>query len=348
MRLITLALAVGTFAQVSAAEPLSKVVDRVAVEEMAKQHIAGLAIGVVERGKPVYLKGYGSANLELGVKVTPDTSFKIGSVSKQFLCSAVLKLAEAGKLSIEDPITKYFPDSPAYWSTITLRRLMTHTSGLPRELPGWNTNTPYTEDDWVRLAKECKPLFACGENYSYSNVGYFLLAVVISKVATKPWPDAMKELVFGPNGLNSTRTTSHFELIPNRSQGYEWRNGVWTNEPMMVSIRPSGAFVSSLRDLARWETVLDSKDFFRPETYTAMWSPTLLNDGKTHPYGFGWSFPELNGAKLIEHSGATMAFRSDFVRLVDRRIAVIVLANTDVANCSTIAKRVLTHFMPQK
>lgn len=313
---------------------------------MEKQHIPGVALAVVKDGQIVKAEGYGLANIELNVPVRPDTVFKIGSVSKQLISAGILMLAQEGKLSLDDPISKYLEGTPETWKAITIRHLLTHTSGIVREAPGFDPLKIQNDADVIKTAYALPLRFAPGEKWEYCNVGYFSLAEIIRKVSGKAWGDYLNEVLFKPLGMNATRPTSMTELVPNRANGYGWRDGKYSNAAIYFALRPSGAFLSTVLDLAKWDAALYTDRFLKQATREEMWSEVKLNSGKTYTYGFGWDLDSVGGHKLRHHGGSLPGFRSELSRFIDDRLTVIVLANSNNADPENIALEVAEFYIP--
>ncbi len=281
-------------------------------------------------------QGYGLANLELGTPATAETVFQIGSVSKQFIAAAVVLLSEDGKLSLDDPVTKYFGDAPDAWKGITVRHLLTHTSGLVRDTPDAQMKSQ-TVIEAIRGAYATPLAFAPGEKLQYSNMGYFALAEIITQAARKPWPQFCEERIFAPLGMTSTRTTTNDDLIPRRADGYVWREGRFINALNPAGVRPSGAFLSTAQDLARWDQALRTDRLFTAKQRELLWTPVTVNDGSTQPYGFGWEISKVGDHRLVRHGGSMFGFRSELSRYVDDGLTVVVLTNSGVSVPEKIA-----------
>jgi len=189
---------------------------------MASRHVPGVAVAVVRAGKVIKAEGYGMADLEQTVPVTPQTVFKIGSVSKQFLATGIMLLAQDRRLSVDDPVSKFYPDAPESWRGITLRHFLTHTSGVIREGPAFTPLQVLADSVVIRSAFPAPLEFPIGSKYQYCNVCYFTLADVIARVSGKPWDAFLRERVFAPMGKTSTRTTTTTEVVPHRARGYVW------------------------------------------------------------------------------------------------------------------------------
>ena len=314
--------------------------------QMERQHIPGLSLVVIKDQKIIKSEGYGLANVELNVPAKPDTVYKIGSVSKQFIAAGIMLLVQDGKVSLDDNISKFLEGAPDTWAPITVRHLLTHTSGLVREAPGFDPLKIQNDADVIKTAYSLPLRFTPGQKYEYCNVGYFTLAEIISKVSGKHWGDFLNERLFAPLQMNATRTTNMIELVQNRANGYVWRNGKLQNANIYFALRPSGAFLSTVLDLAKWDAALESGKILKQSTLEQMWTPVKLNDGKTHPYGFGWELEPIAGHKQVNHGGSLPGFRAQLARLVDDKLTVAVLTNGDNANAAAIASGVANFYIP--
>jgi len=321
-------------------------VDDFVKAQMEKQHLPGVSIVVIKDGKIVKMEGYGLANIELNVPARPETVYKIGSVSKQFIAAGIMLLIEEGKVSLDDNVGKFLEGTPESWKPITIRHLLTHTSGIVREAPGFDPLKIQTDADVIKTAYSLPLRFTPGEKYEYCNVGYFTLAEIISKVSGKPWGDFLNERVFTPLGMTATRTTTVTDLVPNRANGYVWRNGKMQNATIFLALRPSGAFLSTVIDLAKWDEALNNGKLLKRSTLEQMWTPLKLNDGKSHPYGFGWQLEPVNGHKQVNHGGSLPGFRAQLARFIDDKVTVVVLTNGDNADAARIAQGVANFYIP--
>lgn len=314
--------------------------------EMQRQRIPGISIAVIKDGKIIKAEGYGLANVELNVPAKPETVYKIGSVSKQFIASGIMLLVQEGKISVDDKISKFLEGTPDTWKEITIRHLLTHTSGILREAPGFDPFKVQSDADVIKTAYSSAMRFAPGEKYEYCNVGYFTLAEIIRKVTGKPWEDYMSEHLFMPLEMTSTRTTTVTDLVQNRANGYWWKDGKLQNATNYFALRPSGAFLSSVLDLAKWDAALYTDKFLKQSTRDQMWMPTKLNDGTVSEYGFGWDLDTIAGHRLVHHGGSLPGFRAEFARYVDDKLSVVVLTNGDQANSNAIALGVAALYIP--
>ncbi len=321
-------------------------VDEFINAEMQKLHVPGVAVAVIKDGKVIKSKGYGLANVETNTTVTTETVFKIGSISKPIIAMGIMLLVEEGKISLDDKVSKYLEGTPETWKDITVRHLLSHTSGIIREAPGFDPAKIQADADVIKTAYQSPMVFKPGEKYQYCNVGYFALAEIIRKVSGKPWSDFLTERIFKPFGMNSTRTTTFADIIPNRANGYSFINNKLSNSEVYLALRPSGAFLSTISDLIKLENALNGKDFLKPETRKLMWTPFKFNDGKDSIYGLGWMVTQTNGVKFIGHGGSLTGFRSFYGRFVDDGLTVIVLTNLGEVDPSALARRIAAQYIP--
>lgn len=321
-------------------------VDDFVKAEMQKQRISGLSIAVVKEGKIIKAEGYGLANVELNIPAKPETVYQIGSVSKQLIAAGVLLLLQDGKLSLDDKLSKFLDGTPDTWKEITVRHLLTHTSGIVREAPGFDPFKVQADADVIKTAYPLPLRFAPGEKWEYCNVGYFALAEIMRKVSGKPWAVFLHERVFQPLGMDATRTTTLTEIVPNRADGYVWRDGKLRNAESFFALRPSGAFLSTVLDLAKWDAALYSEQILNAASRELMWTPVKLNSGASHPYGFGWELDAVNGHKRVQHGGSLPGFRATIARYATDKVTVIVLTNADNANPGPIALGIAENYIP--
>ncbi len=312
--------------------------DGVVLDEMRKQHIPGVALTILRDGKIIHQAGFGVADLEQDLPVRADTVFNIGSLSKQFLAEGILLLVQDGKVALDAPVSLYLPDAPASWSAITIRHLLSHTAGLIREAPAFDGGKIQSDIDIIRSAYGVPLNAPTGTRFEYSNLGYFILAEVISRTSGKPWPAFFAERVFGPLGMNATRPTSLTDLIPHRARGYSWGEGRLLNAQSYLALRPSGAFTSTAADLAKWEAVLARGGLTSGAPRAAMWTPAKLSSGEAAPYGFGWRLESVEGHAEIGHGGSLPGFRSYYARYPEAKLAIIVLTNNGGAEPREIAR----------
>ena len=305
--------------------------------EMSRQKIPGLSLVVLKNGEVIKLAGYGLANRKPAVGATPDTVYKIASASKQFIATGIMLLVQEGRIGLDDSLNKFLDGAPPAWNAITIRHLLTHTAGLIREAPGFDPMKVQSDTDILRSAYAVPLRFAPGQKWEYSNTGYYALAEIIRKISGQSWGEFVAARIFQPLGMQSTRTTptSTTEKIARYAQGYV-DNDTLREAPQWVALRPSGAFLSTVRDLAKWDAALRTESILTEPTRRQMWTPVTLNDGATYPYGFGWMMATVKGHRLIHHPGGMPGFRSDIARFVDDGLTIIVLMNLDDVDIDAI------------
>jgi CubicO group peptidase (beta-lactamase class C family) len=317
---------------------------------MSKSSIPGMSVAVIRDGKVIKMKGYGFANLEHNVKVTPETIFQSGSVGKQFTAALVMKLVEDGKIKLDDSIRKYLPDAPATWEKVTVRHLLTHTGGLSDPYQKLDMRKDYTEEELLKLESEIPMQFQPGEKWSYSNTGYHVLGFLCSKVGGKFYADQLMTRIFEPSGMKTARVISEADIIKNRSAGYEIVDGKPYNQTWVapkLNTTGDGSLYISLVDMVNWNTALDGDKLFSPDSKQQMWTPSKLNNGTPTDYGFGWMLGSVNGHKHVGHNGAWQGFRTSIRRFPDDKLAVIVLANSDSADPHKLAQQIAGSYVPE-
>lgn len=311
---------------------------------MRAQRIPGLSLVVIKDGRIVKAAGYGVADRKLQTPATPETVYKIASVSKQFVATGIMLLVQDGKLRLDDPVSRFLEGTPSSWSRITIRQLLTHTSGIVREAPGYDW-AAHPDAEVVASAYSVPLRFQPGEKWEYSNVPYFALAEVIRKVSGQPWEAYLAEKVFKPLGMSSTRPTNTKEPPANRASGYS-DNDKLLDAVEWSGLRPSGAFFSTVLDLAKWDAALDANRILSESSRRQMWTPVTLNDGTTYPYGFGWQLDPLNGHRQVHHGGGLPGFGSQFAKFPDDRLTVIALVNLDDNALEELVSGVAALYLP--
>ncbi len=305
------------------------------LEKTYKPDEPGAAVIVVRDGKVVLRKGYGRANMELGVPVEPDMVFRIGSVTKQFTAVAILMLVEQGKLSLDDDITKFLPDYPTKGQKITIEHLLTHTSGiksytsLPEWKAQWRKDVPVGE--LIGIFKD-KPMdFAPGERYAYNNSAYVLLGAVIEKASGQTYEEFVEKNIFAPLGMKHSFYDNTEQIITRRVAGYSKGKEGFINAAYLSMSQPqaAGSLVSTVDDLALWDAALYTEKLVKQESLKQAWTSEKLNNGKATNYGFGWSISTYEGHPVIEHSGGINGFASYALRMPNDRVFVAMLTNRD-------------------
>jgi len=319
--------------------------------EMQREHIPGVALLVSRHGEVVLAEGYGLANVELNVPVKPETVFQSGSMGKQFTATAIMMLVEQGKIGLDDPLTKYFPDAPKTWSDVTIRELLSHTAGFTDYPKDFDMRRDWTEDEMLKVVEGIPLAFPPGTQWAYSNLGYLTLGILVHKVTGQFYGDFLQARIFQPLGMTTTRIISEADIIPNRAAGYrmvkdELKNQEWVAP--MVNTTADGSLYFSVLDLAKWDAALYTEKLLKPSSLEEMWTPAKLKDGKPNSagYGFGWFLDSLLGHRSIGHDGAWQGFRTDILRFVDDQLTVAVLANLDEADVHLIASHVAQMYLP--
>ncbi len=316
---------------------------------MQRQHIPGLSLAVVKKGKLILAKGYGLANVEHNVPAKPETIYQSGSLGKQFTATAVMLLVEEGKLRLDDKITKYLDGTPQAWKGITVRHLLTHTSGIKNYGPeDLNLRQDYAEKELLQKVVSFPMDFAAGEKWCYSNTGYMLLGIIIRRASGEFYGDYLRKRVFTPLGMETARIISEEDIVPNRAAGYRLVKGQLKNQEWVspsLNTTADGSLYLTVLDLVKWDAALYTEKLLKRPSREQMWTPVKTTDGKSHPYGFGWSIGEFRGHKVVEHSGAWQGFQTYITRFVDDKLTVIVLANLGEANPGEIAHGVAHRYL---
>ena len=318
--------------------------------QMKEQQIPGVALAVVRDGKIVLARGYGLANVEHQIPVKPETVFQSGSTGKQFTATAVMMLVEDGKLSLEDKITKYFPDAPESWSNITIRHLLTHTSGMTDYPRDFDMRRDYTEDDLLQRIKTVPLAFQAGEKWSYSNLAYVTLGILIHKVSGEFYGDFLQGRVFKPLDMSTARIISEADIVPNRAAGYRVANGQLKNQDWVspsLNTTADGALYFTVYDMAKWDAALYTEKLLKKSSLEQMWTPVKLNNGTTFPYGFGWGLGNVRGHRVIEHGGSWQGFKAQISRYVDDKLTIILFANQARANQTKLAHDIAAIVNPE-
>jgi CubicO group peptidase (beta-lactamase class C family) len=312
---------------------------------MERRKIPGVSLAILRDGRLVKTEGYGLANLEHEVKATADTVYQSGSTGKQFTAAGVLLLAQDGKLSLDDRLSRHFPEGPAAWHRITVRHLLTHTSGLKDygddEV---DLRKDYGEDDLLRIMQALPLEFEPGTQWSYSNSGYLLLGLLTSRLAGRHWSEFQRERIFAPLGMTTTQVITERDIVRNRAAGYvldekgEVKNQDWVSPSLNRCA--DGALYFTVKDLAAWEAALRGRKLLSAAGFDAWWTPVALSSGATYPYGFGWAIQEQRGHRLIEHGGSWQGYRAAIARYVDLGLTVVVLANLNRAQPETMAHEI--------
>ncbi len=349
-RTINVAILVLFFATVTLAQDsITAKIDSYIKSEMQKQQIPGAAVGVMRNGRIILAKGYGFANIEHQVPVTPLTIFQSGSMGKQFTATAIMMLVEEGKLSLDDSITKYLPGAPSTWEKITVRHLLTHTGGMTDYPSDFDFRRDYTENEMLEKIKLVPLAFQPGEKWSYSNLGYVTLGILINKVSGQFYGDFLRDHVFKPLGMTTARVISEEDIVSHRAAGYRLVRGQLKNQSWVapsLNTTADGALYLNLYDMAKWDAALYTEKLLKRSSLDQMWTAVKLNSGKTEKYGFGWRVDAVRKHRLIEHGGSWQGFKSQISRYVDDRLTIVVFANSSRANPSNLAHGIAAIYNP--
>ncbi len=318
--------------------------DAFITERMNAFKVPGLSLAVVKDGKVVKAAGYGVADVERNTPATPATLYKIGSVSKQFIAAAIVLLEQDGRLRFDDPASKYLDGTPPAWQAITIRYLLTHTAGLVRESPAFDALKVQPDADVIRAAYALPLRFQPGEKWEYSNVGYFALADIVRKVTGAPWAEFLRTRIFVPAGMGVTAPTNAPPQAPARAVGYTGNDNQRKADDW-PALRPSGALVSTVLDLAKWDAVFSADRLLTPASRQLMTTPARLTDGTSTTYGFGLHVDTANGRRRVWHGGGLPGFISHFVRFPDARLTIVMLSNGDDVDLPSIAMGVANLYL---
>lgn len=293
---------------------------------------------IAKDGVPVMHRGYGMANYELRVPNTPESVFLLGSLAKQFTAAAILQLRDQGRLALTDPICNYLDRCPAAWRPVTLRHLLTHTSGIINfsSLPEWDDSLSmrrFDRVDFLDVVRERPLLFVPGAEFKYSNTGYYLLGLVIERVSGTSFSEYLHRNIFSPLGMTSTRVDDGRTLVANRATGYYWAANAFVlplPQNVLLSLG-SGGILSTTGDLLRWDAALYTDTILSRTSRDEMFAPVLRE------YGYGWEIRSTLGRRSMTHSGSEAGFSTYIMRLPTERVTVIVLSNSDRTSAGKVA-----------
>jgi CubicO group peptidase (beta-lactamase class C family) len=316
-----------------AARRLARSVERLLIDYTGADQ-PGACLLVRYRGNSLLKDCYGMADLERGVRTEPETDFRLASVTKQLTATAVIRLVEAGKLHYEDNLTQIFPGFPDYGRRVTLRHLLTHTSGLidyESLLPEDQTEQVKDVDVLRLMQAQDSTYFEPGSQFRYSNSGYATLAMVVEKVSGQRFPDFLADQIFVPLGMS--HTVAHEEgvsTVYKRAYGYSSTETGWefADQSPTSAVLGDGGVYSSIVDLGRWMEVLERRRLLvEPTSLARALEPMRLSNGDSTGYGFGWYIDEFRGRKRYRHSGSTRGFRNEVQRLPEVDLTVVFLSN---------------------
>jgi CubicO group peptidase (beta-lactamase class C family) len=331
------------------AQPASKQAQVDKIFAAFSTHTPGCAVGVAERGTPVLKSGYGMADLERGVPISPGTVFESGSVAKQFTATALLLLAQQGKISLDDPLRKYLPELPDYGPRLTIRHVMSHLSGLREwrlvaQFSGIGEGTYVLSNlDLLRIASKQRALnFDPGTSYSYTNTGFNIATILIERALGngKTFQDFTREAIFEPLQMTHTRWRDNFRVVvPNRALAYGPVTGVgWIQQTPIENIIGAGGMLSTVGDWLLWNENFTHAKVGGPELVKALQTPAMLANGKTITYAKGLVVSTFDGVREVAHGGSTGGYRTWLGRYPDQGVSVAVMCNAASANPTQLGR----------
>lgn len=319
-------------------------VDQFVHQEMTRQHIPGIALAVVQNGQAAMSKGYGIANIEQCTPVQAHSIFQSGSIGKQFTAAAIMLLVERGALGLDDPIARHLPAPSARWRSITVRHLLTHTSGIPDNESVLNYWRDYTDRELIAVAGSLRRTHRPGQRFEYSNAGYMLLGMIIGRVSGRFYGDLLREHIFLPLGMHTARVISEEDIVFNRVAGYRLVAGRIKNQEWVspsLNRTAEGSIYVSLLDMQAWERGVRSRAVLSARSWSKIFEAVTLSNGQKYPYGFGWSLDSRNGHAVQYHDGSWQGFESILIRYIRDDVTIIVLANLADANLERIVDGII-------
>lgn len=324
--------------------------------EWDKPDSPGFALAIIKNGKLIYKRGYGTANLEHNIPISSTTVFRLGSTSKQFTATSIILLAEQGKLSLDDDIRKYLPEMQKYETHITIRHLIYHTSGIRdylklMEFAGMSDDDYYTDDEVVKMVARQKELnFKPGDEYLYSNSGYFLLSVIVKRAIGKSLREFAEENIFKPLGMKNTHFhDDHAMIVKKRAASYSPKKdgGYRINMTTLDMVGDGGVF-STLEDLFLWDQNFYHNKLGGENLIDQLLTLGILNNSEKLNYAFGLRVSDYRGLKMISHAGSFAGFRAQMFRFPEQKFSVICLANLSIINPTKLCKQVTDLYLAEQ
>lgn len=336
-------------------------VDDYIQETLLRENIPGLSVAVMRVGEPLLLCGYGLANVEHSVPAMAQTVYEIASVGKTFTAFVVMMLVEEGAIDLEGAIADYIEDLPEAWRSVKVRHILSHQSGLPNYT---KVDNYWTEVCWAQLSRtevvdlvrDQPLLFEPGTYSSYDNTGYFLLGIMLEKVAGCAYGELMRSRLFEPLGMSATRLNNYDEIVPHRASGYRWVDGKLVNKPYYSSsvTFSGGGHLSSIEDMVKYEQELLNPTLLKQSTLELMWTYQPPSSGETWEAenyaahlraGLGWLMPDYAGKHVVGHNGSIVGFASNITRFIDEGITVVLFCNLDkVVRPDALAKEIVGYY----
>lgn len=324
--------------------------------EWNKPDVPGCALGIIKDGELIYAKGYGSANMEYDIPNSPASVFRIGSTSKQFTAACIVLLAEKEKLNLNDNLKSIFPDFPDYAKEIKVRHLLNHTSGIRdylqlAYLKGLEDDDYYTDDDIMDwLVNQSDLNFKPGEEYLYSNSGYWLLGQIVNKVSGINMAEFAEKEIFKPLGMNNTHFhNDHTLIVKNRASGYvPDNNGTYKISMTTLNMIGDGGIFTTINDIKKWDDAYYDSNVLSKEFWSMMTKQGILSNGEVIDYASGLVISEYKGLKTVRHGGAFVGFRAELLRFPEQKLSIAIFANRGDANPSRMANRIADILLKDK
>ncbi len=313
--------------------------------------VPGASVIIIQDGKVLHKKAYGMADLEAHVAATTATNYRLASFTKQFTAMCIMMLAERKKLSLDEPLPAFVPDFPAYGKQITVRHLLTHTSGLLdyEDLMPADSKVPILDKGALELLKkQDKTNFPPGSEFRYSNSGFVVLALIVEARSGMTFAQFLKKNIFDPLGMAKTVAFENgISTVSNRAYGYTQRDKGYerTDQSMTSSTLGDGGIYTSVNDLFHWDQALYTTKLVKRESLEQAWTPFTLTNGKRTEYGFGWFVKDYRGLHTVQHDGSTIGFRTAILRVPERKFTAIVLVNRNEGKPGEIAQKIVDLYL---
>jgi len=340
-----LAVALLLIPSVSAFSQSRKDVETLIQRYMEAAGVPGMSYAIARHGKVIMKGAIGLAEVENEAKLRPDSIFEIGSVTKQFTATLIMQLVKEGRIELDAAVSTYLPDLPQAWQPVTITQLLNHTSGLPEYLSpvyGFNIRKDYRDGEIVKMMEKFPLDYQPGESWMYSNLGYFLLGVLIEKITGREYEQELQDRLFAPLGMQSTSYFIPYKVYKHRAFGY-----MPSTKEVRVpeTLRPSGAFsagavVSTAPDMALFASKLLAGEVLATNLLEKIWTPASLRGGRSYPYGFGWFLDEHKGVRIVHHGGNTFGNSAEVCLFPSENLAIVLLGNLYGGNYNGLARQI--------
>jgi D-alanyl-D-alanine carboxypeptidase len=346
------ALQVAAPAEADARLRLGKSIDSLAAAAVRSGEVVGVSVAVLQNGVTVRIQGYGRADLEHAVPVTDSTRYYIGSITKTITAAAILRLAEQGRLGLDDDVTRYIPELDSPGPPIRVRHLLSHTSGLvgPQQVANKfveRRHLEFTREQLLDLVQGEARVSAPGERFAYNNLGYLLLGIVAERVSDTPYEALIRDAVTTPAAAHSVALCDARRIIPHRATGYILDSGNPVHhEPVNASLLfAAGGLCANAGDVAAWMRALARGAVIAPASLEAMTTPQQLTDGATVPYGYGMFVDSAHGTARLQHGGDANGFSAHAAHYPERDLTIVVLTNTRSSVARDLASQIARHVL---